>query len=74
MPDLPYVVFPPEAVQDALVGAGMSGEAAGLIVAMQLAVGKERYFEGFERTPATATPTSFAEFLAETLPQEGDLA
>lgn len=72
MPDLPYVVFPPEAVRDALVGAGMSREAAGLIVDMQVAVSEGLYFEGVERTPASAAPTSFADFLDERLAQERD--
>lgn len=67
MPDLPYVEFPAEGVRDALVGAGMSQEAAGLIVDLQLALGEGLYFEGVQRTALSATPTRFVDFLRESL-------
>jgi uncharacterized protein YbjT (DUF2867 family) len=71
MPDLPYVEFPPERVRDALAGAGMSLEVAGLIVDMQLALNEGVYFEGVERTAGSATPTRFEDFLTEGFPQGG---
>ena len=71
MPDLPYVEFPPEGVRGSLVGVGMSEEAAGLIVDMQLALSDGRYFEGVRRTPESTTPTRLEDFLAVALPVEG---
>lgn len=67
LPELPYVTFPPEDVTGALLGAGMSKEAASLLVEMQLAVGDGRFFDGLRRTDATATPTRLEEFLAQAL-------
>ena len=69
MPDLAYVQFPPEGVKGALIGAGMSEEAAGLIVDMQLAVSDGLYFEGVQRSPASTTPTRLQGFLATALPR-----
>ena len=69
MPDLAYVQFPPEGVKGALIGAGMSEEAAGLIVDMQLAVSDGLYFEGVQRSPASTTPTRLQDFLATALPR-----
>jgi uncharacterized protein YbjT (DUF2867 family) len=70
MPDLPYVEFPPDEVRVALVGAGMSEQAAGLLVDMQLALNERRYFEGVERTADSATPTRLADFLDRALSEE----
>jgi uncharacterized protein YbjT (DUF2867 family) len=63
MPELPYVEFPPAEMKAALVGAGMSDEAASLIVDMQLAVNEGGIFDGIERTAETTTPTRLDEFL-----------
>jgi uncharacterized protein YbjT (DUF2867 family) len=68
MPDLAYVEFPADDVAGALQGAGMSAQAAGLVVEMQLALNDGRYFEGVERTADSATPTRFEDFLADALP------
>jgi len=68
MPDLPYVVFPPEGVKGALMDLGMSEQVAGLIVDMQLALNDGRYFEGVRRTAESATPTRLEDFMSEALP------
>ena len=67
MPELPYVEFPPDDMKVALVGAGMSEEAASLIVDMQLAVSEGRFFGGVRRTAETTTPTELEEFLQDAL-------
>jgi uncharacterized protein YbjT (DUF2867 family) len=66
-PDLPYVEFPPEDVKHALVRAGMSEEAAGLLVEMQLAVNEGRPFGTVQRTTEATTPTRLEEFLSMAL-------
>jgi uncharacterized protein YbjT (DUF2867 family) len=65
--DLPYVELPPAEMRRALAGAGMSEEAASVMVDMQLALNDGRYFNGVRRTPATTTPTRLEEFLKEAL-------
>ncbi len=67
MAELPYVEFPPNDMKGALVGAGMSEEAASLIVDMQLAVNEGRVFGSVRRTAETTTPTELAEFLQDAL-------
>ncbi len=67
MTDLPYVEFPPDDMKGALVGAGMSDEAASLIVDMQLAVNEGRFFGGVRRTAEATTPTELEEFLQNAL-------
>lgn len=67
LPDLAYVQFPPDRVKQALVGAGMSAEAASLIVEMQLAINEGRTFQGIWRTTESATPTRLEEFLGAAL-------
>jgi len=67
MPELPYVEFPPDDMKDALIGAGMSEEAASLIVEMQLAVSEGRFFDGVTRTAETTTPTVLQDFLNDSL-------
>ena len=67
MPDLPYIEFPPDDVKGGLIGAGMSEQAAGLIVDMQLALSEGQYFEGVQRTPESTTPTGLDEFLSKAL-------
>jgi uncharacterized protein YbjT (DUF2867 family) len=67
MPELPYVEFPPDDMKGALIGAGMSEEAASLIVDMQLAISDGRFFDGVTRTAGTTTPTELEEFLDDTL-------
>jgi hypothetical protein len=70
MPDLPYVEFPPESVEEALRAAGMAGEVARLLVEMQLALNAGAFYEGIERTPDTTTPTRLGDFLAAALPEK----
>jgi uncharacterized protein YbjT (DUF2867 family) len=65
LPDLPYVQFPPDGVRAALAGAGMSEEAASLMVDMQLAMNRGRPFAGVRRTAEEATPTTLEAFLKE---------
>jgi uncharacterized protein YbjT (DUF2867 family) len=65
LPDLPYVQFPPDGVRSALAGAGMSEEAASLMVDMQLAMNRGRPFAGVRRTADEATPTTLEAFLKE---------
>jgi uncharacterized protein YbjT (DUF2867 family) len=67
MPELPYLEFPPADMKNALIGAGMSEEAASLIVDMQLAVNEGRFFDGVRRTAETTTPTKLEDFLQNTL-------
>jgi uncharacterized protein YbjT (DUF2867 family) len=67
MPDLPYVEFPPENVEEALQAAGMSGEVARLVVKMQLALNAGAFYGGIERTPGTTMPTRLSDFLATAL-------
>jgi len=74
LPDLPYVEFPPDGVKASLVGAGMSEEAAGLVVDVQLAFNEGRYFDGVHRTAASTTPTRLEDFLATALPTDESVA
>jgi uncharacterized protein YbjT (DUF2867 family) len=67
LPDLPYVQFPPDGVRAALVGAGMSEEAASLMVDMQLAMNRGWPFASVRRTAEEATPTTLETFLKETM-------
>jgi uncharacterized protein YbjT (DUF2867 family) len=67
LPDLPYVQFPPDGVRAALVGAGMSEEAASLMVDMQLAMNRGWPFASVRRTAEEATPTTLEAFLKETM-------
>jgi uncharacterized protein YbjT (DUF2867 family) len=65
--ELAYVQFPPDGVRAALAGAGMSAEAAGLMVEMQLAINQDRKFADARRTADTITPTTLEAFLKEAL-------
>jgi uncharacterized protein YbjT (DUF2867 family) len=65
LPEVPYVQFPPADVKAALVGAGMSEEAAGLMVDMQLALNTGWPFAAVRRTADSATPTTLEAFLKE---------
>ena len=67
MPDLPYVEFPPDDMRNALLAAGMSEEAASLLVAMQLAINEGRQFDGVRRTHETTTSTRIEDFLQAAL-------
>ena len=67
MAELPYVQFPPDDMKGALIGAGMSEEAASLILDMQLAVSEGRFFDGVTRTAEATTPTELEEFLQDSL-------
>lgn len=69
--ELPYVEFPPDGVKDALMGAGMSEEAATLLVEMQLAINEGRPFEGVRRTAESTTPTRLEEYLKNALSVDG---
>jgi hypothetical protein len=62
-PELPYVEFAPAEVRRALVAAGMSEEAARLLVDMQLGINDGWFFGNLQRTPDTTTPTRLEEFL-----------
>jgi uncharacterized protein YbjT (DUF2867 family) len=68
LPGLPYVQFPPEGVRAALAGAGLSEEAAALMVEMQLAMNRGLPFASVRRTAGAATPTTLETFLKEALP------
>jgi uncharacterized protein YbjT (DUF2867 family) len=67
LPDLPYVEFPPAQMKDGLVAAGMSEEAAGLLVDMQLGINDGWFFGDVRRTPDTTMPTRLEEFLKHAL-------
>jgi uncharacterized protein YbjT (DUF2867 family) len=68
LPDLPYVQFPPDGVRGALVGAGMSEEAAAEMVELQLALNRAGPFHAVRRAADTTTPTRLEEFLDTVLP------
>jgi uncharacterized protein YbjT (DUF2867 family) len=65
--DLPYVQFPPDGVRAALTGAGISEEAASLMVQMQLAINQGKPFGEVGRTTGSTTPTTLEAFLKEAL-------
>jgi uncharacterized protein YbjT (DUF2867 family) len=67
LPEVPYAQLPPADVEGALVAAGMSAEAAGLMVEMQLALNRGWPFAGVRRTADSATPTTLEAFLKETM-------
>lgn len=67
LPDLPYVEFPPAQMTDGLVAAGMSEEAARLLVDMQLGINDGWFFGDVRRTPDTTMPTRLEEFLKHAL-------
>ncbi|HEY7607366.1 MAG TPA: NAD(P)H-binding protein [Actinomycetota bacterium] len=67
LPDLPYVEFPPAQMKDGLVAAGMSEEAARLLVDMQLGINDGWFFGDVRRTPDTTMPTRLEEFLKHAL-------
>lgn len=69
LPELPYVEFPPADIKGALLAAGMSDEAASLVVDMQLALNEGRPFDGVQRTAEATTPTRLEEFLKNALPR-----
>jgi uncharacterized protein YbjT (DUF2867 family) len=65
-PELPYVQFSPDGVRDAFARAGMSREAASLIVDMQLGINEGRPFR--DAKPSTRTSTTLDAFLGGALP------
>jgi uncharacterized protein YbjT (DUF2867 family) len=67
VPELPYVQFLPAQMKQGLVAAGVSDEAAGLLVDMQLGINDGWFFGGLRRTPETTTPTRLEEFLKDAL-------
>ena len=66
-PELPYIEFPPADMKGALLAAGMSEEAASLLVDMQLALNEGRPFDGVQRTTEATTPTRLEEYLKNAL-------
>jgi len=70
MPDLQYVEFPPDALKQGLIGAGMSEEVATLMVDMQFSLNDGRPFAGVRRTMDSATPTTLEAFLSDALALE----
>ena len=68
--EVPYVQFPPDRLLGALVGAGMSRQAAASLVEMQLALNEGRPFGKVRRTPDTTAQTTLDAFLARALPAE----
>jgi uncharacterized protein YbjT (DUF2867 family) len=71
LPELPYVEFPPADMKGALLAAGMSEEAASLLVDMQLSLNEGHQFDGVRRTAETTTPTRLEEYLKATLSGDG---
>jgi uncharacterized protein YbjT (DUF2867 family) len=67
LPELPYVEFPPADMKGALLAAGMSEEAASLLVDMQLALNEGRPFDGVQRTAEATTSTRLEEYLENAL-------
>jgi uncharacterized protein YbjT (DUF2867 family) len=67
MTELPYVEFPPADMKGALLGAGMSEEAASLLVDMQLSLNGGRPFDGVQRTAEATTPIRLEEYLKNAL-------
>jgi uncharacterized protein YbjT (DUF2867 family) len=65
--DLPYVEFPPEGVKGTLLGAGMSEEAASLLVESQIAINEDRVMDEVRPTADETTPTRLEEFLRDAL-------
>jgi uncharacterized protein YbjT (DUF2867 family) len=69
LPELAYVQFPPDGVRDALVGAGMSEEAAAEMVAMQLAINEQRPFADLRRAADAVGTTRLEQLLDEAVPR-----
>jgi uncharacterized protein YbjT (DUF2867 family) len=67
LPELQYVEFPPADMKGALLAAGMSEEAASLLVEMQLALNEGQPFGGVQRTTEVTTPTRLEEYLKNAL-------
>jgi uncharacterized protein YbjT (DUF2867 family) len=67
LPELPYIEFPPADMKGALLAAGMSEEAASLLVDMQLALNEGRPFDSVQRTAEVRTHTRLEEYLENAL-------
>jgi uncharacterized protein YbjT (DUF2867 family) len=67
LPDLPYVQFPPDGVRGALLGAGMSEEAASQMVELQLGLNRAGPFHAVRRAADATAPTRLEEFLGTVL-------
>jgi uncharacterized protein YbjT (DUF2867 family) len=65
LPDVQYVQLPPAGMKGALVGAGMSEEAASEMVELQLAINDQRPFADLRRTADATAPTRLGAFLDE---------
>ena len=66
-PDLPYVELPDEQVRAAMTQLGMSSNFVNLIIEMAHAL-NSGYMKALEpRSPRNTTPTSYEQFVAETL-------
>jgi uncharacterized protein YbjT (DUF2867 family) len=63
LPDLPYVQFPPDGVRGALLGAGMSEEAASQMVELQLGLNRAGPFRAVRRAADATAPTRLEDFL-----------
>ena len=68
LPDLPYVQFPPDGVRGALLGAGMSEEAASQMVELQLGLNRAGPFHAVRQAADATAPTRLEDFLDTVLP------
>jgi uncharacterized protein YbjT (DUF2867 family) len=66
--ELQYVQFPPDDLKGALLGSGMSNEAASLLVAMQLGQNAGHFRVSDELAPAVTKQTRLEDFLDEAFP------
>ena len=70
--DVPYLQFPPDDLEGALMGAGFSQEAAVKLVEMQLGVNEGSFDAGVARTSENTGSTRLDDFLDDALaPAEG---
>jgi uncharacterized protein YbjT (DUF2867 family) len=60
---IPYVQFPYEAAEQAMVGSGMSATAARAMIGLYRALNQKELVPEFGRTPAATTKTTFDAFL-----------
>jgi uncharacterized protein YbjT (DUF2867 family) len=65
-PELPYVAFPPEDARQGMIAAGLSPSVAGLFVEMGQSISAGNMNPTEARTAANTTPTTLAQFIADT--------